>query len=185
METTENLAVNYRRKGNPTYETWSGMKQRCLNPKATNFCRYGGKGVKICARWLTSFKNFVADMGPRPPGMTIDRYPNKNGNYEPGNCRWATPYEQQNNRRSNLLLKFNGVVLNATQWAIKLKLHRNTIYSRAKKGLSASRILLPAKATEYCCRICKHSWRSLFSTKPIGPNHCPKCSSLKWRTGKN
>lgn len=75
------------------------MKQRCLNPNYDRYKDYGGRGVKVCDRWLESLNNFVEDMGLRPEGKTLDRYPNKDGNYEPGNCRWATPTQQAYNRR--------------------------------------------------------------------------------------
>lgn len=80
-----------------TYVTWEGMKQRCLNRWSTSYPYYGGRGVKICERWL-KFQNFYEDMGERPPGKSLDRYPNKDGDYEPGNCRWATPHEQRMNQ---------------------------------------------------------------------------------------
>lgn len=79
----------------PTYATWQAMKKRCRNPKKRH---YYGK-VVVCDRWANSFENFLEDMGERPEGMTLDRYPNPEGNYEPGNCRWATPKEQRHNRR--------------------------------------------------------------------------------------
>jgi hypothetical protein len=73
------------------------MIHRCTNPNATSYERYGGRGIAVCERWR-SFENFLADMGERPEGKSIDRYPDNDGNYEPGNCRWATPKEQRANQ---------------------------------------------------------------------------------------
>lgn len=82
--------------GTPTYRAWNDMKKRCLNPTNKVYPRYGGRGITICERWLT-FVNFLADMGERPDGLSLDRIDN-NGNYEPGNCRWATWSQQMLNR---------------------------------------------------------------------------------------
>jgi hypothetical protein len=76
------------------------MRKRCTNPKNVKFPTYGGRGIRVCERWLNSFPNFLADMGERPTGKTLDRHPNNDGNYEPTNCRWATAKEQRANQRS-------------------------------------------------------------------------------------
>jgi len=82
-----------------TYKSWQSMKQRCGNPRAPNYKNYGSRGITVCKHWLNSFENFLADMGERPEGKTLDRYPDNNGNYESGNCRWATAKQQIANRR--------------------------------------------------------------------------------------
>ena len=85
----------------PTYRSWRCMLYRCCGKKSPNYHLYGGRGIKVCEQWQgpNGFKQFLADVGRRPAGKTLDRYPNKDGNYEPGNVRWATPKAQAANRR--------------------------------------------------------------------------------------
>lgn len=83
----------------PTYRSWAAMMKRCYNDNWEGYAYYGGRGIKVCRRWH-DFPNFLFDMGERPPDMTLDRWPNANGMYAPGNVRWATKTEQARNRRS-------------------------------------------------------------------------------------
>lgn len=97
----ERAALKHGLRYSPEYQSWAGMKSRCFNPNTEQYGYYGGRGITVCERWL-AFENFYADMGPRPEPKSeysIDRYPDMNGNYEPGNCRWATFPEQMANRR--------------------------------------------------------------------------------------
>ena len=85
----------------PEFSSWRGMIYRCSNSHCTDYLDYLGRGITVCDRWRGKhgFENFLADMGQRPAGMSLDRWPDGNGNYEPGNCRWATATQQANNRR--------------------------------------------------------------------------------------
>lgn len=88
------------RRSTPEYTSWQGMKDRCHNPKQKRFKDYGARGITVCDRWRNDFAAFLEDMGPKPsPDLSLDRI-NNDGNYEPGNCRWATPKEQANNARA-------------------------------------------------------------------------------------
>lgn len=117
----------------PTYLTWSNMVARCYEPKNGSYADYGAKGITVCDRWRYSFKNFLEDMGERPTGKTIDRYPNSAGNYDPGNCRWATPLEQMLSSRKSKPIEFNGERLTIRQWAIRLGLSHQALIKRLRK----------------------------------------------------
>lgn len=108
------------------------MHTRCTNKKHPKFRLYGGRGIAVCARWK-SFEAFLADMGERPVGTTLDRV-DRNGNYEPGNCRWATDGEQNRNRSTNVHLTFRGDTLTVAEWARRLGLLKSTIRGRLKAG---------------------------------------------------
>lgn len=89
---------NHGMSNTPTYSSWKAMRQRCMNLKNISYARYGSRGIKICKKWQNSFRAFYKDMGPRPPGLTLERR-NNDGNYEPENCCWATRKEQRANTR--------------------------------------------------------------------------------------
>lgn len=111
-----------------TYRSWTEMRQRCTNPTCHKWKDYGARGIKICERW-GEFPNFLSDMGERPLGKTLDRIDN-NGNYEPSNCRWATPLQQGNNQRTNDLLTFNGSTKALTEWSRILNINQQTLWAR-------------------------------------------------------
>jgi len=109
------------------------MIARCHNPKSGKYSFYGARGISVCDRWRNSFDDFVADMGPRPTGSTIEREHNA-GNYEPENCRWATVKEQARNRRSNRIITFNGETLTLAEWCERYNLHQVTVGRRLNAG---------------------------------------------------
>lgn len=102
--------------GTPEYRVWRAMKDRCLNSSSSSYSDYGGRGICVCRRWLDSFENFLADMGPRPDGTSIERLDN-DGNYEPHNCVWADRKTQNRNKRNNHRIKHGGEILTMAEWA--------------------------------------------------------------------
>jgi hypothetical protein len=106
------------------------MKQRCLNKGLRIYQKYGGKGITVCERWLNSFEAFLGDMGERPAGTTLDRYPDNNGNYEPGNCRWATSKQQNRNRNSVRRITAFGKTMTFYEWAEETGLSSDCLRQR-------------------------------------------------------
>lgn len=129
----------------PIYNAWWNMRERCRDPKRKDWKSYGGRGITVCERWK-EFPNFLADMGERPsPAHSIDRIDN-NGNYEPGNCRWATAWEQRNNMTMNRRIKIDFCELTAAQWARERGFPPYLIHGRLHKGWSErDAVLRPLK----------------------------------------
>lgn len=127
----------------PIHNIWMCMLARCESPKAEFYGDYGGRGIKVCERWHV-FDNFYADVGDPPPGLTLERRDN-DGDYEPGNCTWATRRQQANNRRSNKPIEFAGKVMNQIQWERELGLREGQIYDRLRRGWSVERALTTAR----------------------------------------
>lgn len=104
----------------PTYRSWAMMVNRCRNQNCPAYENYGGRGIKVCDRWL-DFANFLSDVGERPSMKhSIDRFPDNNGNYEPGNCRWATSSQQARNTRANHIVEWDGKKQILSDWAKEL-----------------------------------------------------------------
>lgn len=125
---------NTRSGQSPTYKSWRNMLRRCTDPKHGSFKNYGGRGIKVCEEWKT-FDKFLADMGERESGKTLDRI-DSNGNYEKSNCRWFDMKEQANNRTNNHHLTHNGETHTVSQWAEKLNISDGTIRARLFRGFS-------------------------------------------------
>lgn len=114
----------------PTYRAWHGMRSRCELPTSRAWRNYGGRGIKVCPQWR-DFAAFLADMGERPPATTLDRIDN-DGDYEPGNCRWATNREQSRNRRNNCVLTLGGRTAVQADWAKELGISSASLRRRLK-----------------------------------------------------
>jgi hypothetical protein len=133
----EKRVMDGRRK-HPLYTIYALMLSRCYCKSNQDFHLYGERSILVCERWRNDFWAFVSDMGPRPsPKHSIDRYPNQNGNYEPGNVRWATQTEQCRNQCRNNLITVNNKTQPLAAWAEETNLKRYTIFMRIKRGWSA------------------------------------------------
>jgi hypothetical protein len=128
----------------PEYDLWCGMKQRCYYTKHKSYAQYGGKGIRVCDRWL-SFENFYADMGKKPEGMTLDRI-DISKDYSPENCKWSTYKEQMRNTSRSKFIEHEGRVLCLTDWAKELGKTTSCLGQRAYRGWSDKEILFGRNA---------------------------------------
>jgi hypothetical protein len=126
------------------YECWASMKGRCLTPSCTGFEDYGGRGIKVCDRWLHDFGAFLKDMGPRPLSHSIHRLDN-DGDYTPENCKWATAAEQAREKRSNVYLEFGGERLIKADWARRFGMSRWSFREQLNKGRTLAELVAAHK----------------------------------------
>ena len=116
----------------PEWRTWSSMFTRCYNARSVGYRYWGGRGVKVCSRWHT-FENFLADMGRRPAGTSLDRI-NNDGNYSSRNCRWATTYQQAQNKRDTRFIEWSGKRRSVAQWSRELRIPIDVLCKRLDSG---------------------------------------------------
>lgn len=127
------------------FRSYGSMKTRCYNTNHLYYKHYGGRGIKVCDRWLNSFENFLADMGKKPsPKHSIERIDNNKG-YSPENCKWATPIEQSNNKRTNIVVWINGCGRTVSEWAKIAGVDRKTVANRIKNGVIGVALLAEAR----------------------------------------
>ncbi len=117
----------------PGYDSYKSMILRCTDRNNQDYLLYGGRGIKVCERWMESPKNFFDDMGDKPAGKTLDRI-DVNGDYCPENCRWATWTEQQNNKRNNFIIDVHGKKMTLSMASREYHIHPTTLIYRIKQG---------------------------------------------------
>ena len=120
--------------GTREYESWMHAKGRCFNSDNAAYLNYGGRGITMCEKWKNSFEAFYSDMGPCPPKYTLDRKDN-DGNYEPGNCRWATRKTQNRNRRDTVMLDYNGETISLRDLAARHGMNFDALRHRYENGV--------------------------------------------------
>lgn len=132
----------------PEHKIWTAMRYRCNSPSETSYPNYGGRGIRVCERWERSFEAFLQDMGPRPsPKHSIERI-NNGGHYEPGNCRWATPMQQGNNKRNNRIITIGDRSQTMAQWAREIGVTPQFISGRIRKGWTEQDAVTVPKGVE-------------------------------------
>ena len=153
-------------------ETWRAMIDRCSNPRNKNYKNYGGRGITVCPRWH-DFSNYYADMGRKPPNMTLERIDNNKG-YSPSNCKWATHQEQSNNKRNSRRVEHGGVTKTLSQWATHLHIPRPTLEARLANGWTVDKALSTPSYKPPPRPICRICGKYLTTRKAKG-SQCMDC----------
>ena len=133
--------ITHGQTGTPGYISWASMKNRCYNTNTPCYCHYGGRGITVCDEWRNSYETFIKDMGPRPSTKhSIERVDN-DGDYEPGNCYWATWAEQARNKRTTRMLTFKGATKPLATWAEQFGIPYTALAERIQKRWTTERAL--------------------------------------------
>jgi hypothetical protein len=154
--------------GNRTYVAWQSLICRCTNPRQKAWANYGGRGIKVCDRWRTSFLAFLEDMGERPEGMSIDRI-DVNGDYTPENCRWATAKEQMRNMRRNNLVTHDGQTRTVAEWAEILGVDPVSLNKRLRRGWPVHLALTTPFLPDHAKRKVTNGFRQIIDCLWSGP----------------
>jgi len=150
----QNIKHGHARKGRQSaeYRAWRAMIDRCNNPKTAYWSRYGGRGIRVCANWMSDFEAFLLHIGPRPSaGHSVDRYPDPDGDYEPGNVRWATAREQAANKtqtKSASVVEYMGRSQSLSDWARELGLSFSLLRDRLRMGWTVERMFTQARQVQ-------------------------------------
>lgn len=149
-EKMSNKFKTHNKSNTKEYNSWKSMKIRCYLDRAKEYHNYGGRGITVCERWRNSFENFLSDMGECPKGYSIDRIDN-NGNYEPGNCRWADYITQANNTRANRLITYKDKTQSISMWAREFDISIKALRSRLDNGWQwEAALTTPIKTKQLC-----------------------------------
>lgn len=164
--------------GSRIHQTWSAMRNRCENKNNREYHRYGGRGISVCRKW-SKFENFYSDMGEPPPGnYSIDRI-NVNGNYEPRNCRWATPRQQANNRTNNDKITFDGKTKTLMEWSRAIGISQDTLWVRIYRlKWPINKALTKSTIRTHCPSGHEYPKKRVVLSSRM---RCRVCASAKWK----
>lgn len=142
IEVSKAVNTTHGMRHTDEYTAWYSMKQRCYDINCEAYKDYGGRGIRVCARWFESFENFYADMGDKPSKRhSLDRFPDTNGDYEKSNCRWGTKRQQAQNRRYNVKVTYRGEVMVLSEFARRFNISGTKAYYHHSKNRSPKEIL--------------------------------------------
>ncbi len=163
--------IEHGMTGTPEYICWSGIKRRCYNPKDTHWKTYGGRGISVCERWVNSFENFYADMGPRPDGYTIERV-DVNGNYEPSNCKWIPARDQHCNKTNTRRITAFGREQIFADWARELKITPAHLHYHLKRKTLEEIINERSNPVTKTCEFCGEAFSTIKKEQRFCNDSC-------------